>query len=136
MGEIMLKGIFNFWDSLRLKFKSNKEAKKYAGNDKPLTPDAAKAKATANKEPYIAVLQTHVNPDNVRNGFFELDWNEFFVLQLTNAGYQGTSEEDIVNQWFQELCKGIADEEDISMDNRPMGYINVKPIAGGKAEVS
>jgi hypothetical protein len=132
MGEIMLK----FWNNLKLKFKIRKEARKYSRDEKPLTPAETKIRATENKEPYIAVLQTHVNPENVRNGFFELDWNEYFVLQLKEAGYQGTSEEDIVNQWFQELCKGIADEDGISMDQRPVGYINVKPIAGGKSEVS
>ena len=36
--------------------------------------------ATEKKEPWVAVLDTHVNPDNIRNGFFELDWNEYFVL--------------------------------------------------------
>jgi hypothetical protein len=36
--------------------------------------------ATEKKEPWVAVLDTHVNKDNIRNGFFELDWNEFFVL--------------------------------------------------------
>lgn len=128
--------IKEFWNKIKLSITGNREAKKYVNDSKLLTPAEAKAKATANKEPYIAVLQTHVNPDNVRNGFFELDWNEYFVLQLKQSGYQGTTEEDIVNQWFQELCKGIADEDGISMDQRPMGYINVKPIAGGKSEVS
>jgi len=42
--------------------------------------------ATEKKEPWIAVLDTHVNKDNIRNGFFELDWNEYFVLQLREAG--------------------------------------------------
>ena len=43
---------------------------------------SAKEIATANKQPWVAVLDTHVNKDNIRNGFFELDWNEYFVLQL------------------------------------------------------
>jgi hypothetical protein len=32
-------------------------------------------------------LDTHVNKENVRNGFFELDWNDEFVVQLKQAGY-------------------------------------------------
>ena len=63
-----------------------------------------KERATEAKEPWVAVLDTHVNKDNVRNGFFELDWNEYFVLQLKQAGYKGDSEEEIVDGWFQELC--------------------------------
>ena len=42
----------------------------------------AKEIATEKKEPWVAVMDTHVNKDNIRNGFFELDWNEYFVLQL------------------------------------------------------
>jgi hypothetical protein len=132
MGQMILK----FWKSFRDKIRQRQEAKKYIEMEKSQDPKVAKELATAKKEPYIVVLQTHVNPENVRNGFFELDWNEYFVLQLTKAGYQGVNEEEIVNQWFQDLCKGIADEEDISMEQRPMGYINVKPLAGGKSEVS
>ena len=47
--------------------------------------------ATEKKEPWVAVLETHVNKDNVRNGFFELDWNEYFVVQLRGAGYTGAT---------------------------------------------
>ena len=135
MGQIMFN-IVKIWTSFKDTLRKNSEAKKYQTVEKPQTSKDAKELATANKEPYIVVLNTHVNPENVRNGFFELDWNEFFVLQLTNFGYQGTTEEEIVNAWFQDLCRGIADEEGISMDQRPMGYINVKPLTGGKSEVS
>ena len=34
-----------------------------------------KQEATKKGEPWVAVLDTQVNPDNIRNGFFELDWN-------------------------------------------------------------
>ena len=44
-----------------------------------LTP---KDRATRKKEPWVGVLNTHVNKENIRNGFFELDWNEYFVLKL------------------------------------------------------
>lgn len=92
--------------------------------------------ATQNKEPWVAVLNTHVNKENIRNGFFELDWNEYFVLQLRSAGYRGESDEDIVNQWFTELCKNVAAEEGIDMSRRGTGYINVNNIGNGRSEVS
>ena len=41
-----------------------------------------KDRATKLKEPWVGVLNTHVNKDNIRNGFFELDWNDQFVLKL------------------------------------------------------
>jgi len=45
-----------------------------------------KERATRKKEPWVGVLETHVNKDNVRNGFFELDWNDLFVLKLKQEG--------------------------------------------------
>lgn len=107
----------------------------------PKVPKAKKQKtakeiATEKKEPWVAVLDTHVNKDNIRNGFFELDWNEYFVLQLKSNGYQGDTEESIVDQWFQDLCRNIGSESDINMDRRGSGYINVNNLGNGKSEVS
>ena len=98
-----------------------------------LTP---KERATENKEPYIEVMDTHVNKENVRNGFFELDWNEYFVLQLRSAGYTGESDEAIVDKWFQELCRGVGAEEGIDMERRGSGFVNVNNLGNGKVEVS
>ena len=97
-----------------------------------------KERATAKGEPYVAVLDTKVNPDNVRNGFFELDWNDLFVLQLKQAGYgfDGDADEEIVDRWFRGLCKDVANEEGIDMTDRGAGYINVRKLTEGKSEVS
>ena len=97
-----------------------------------------KERATAKGEPYISVLETHVNKDNLRNGFFELDWNDQFVLQLKQEGYgfDGDPDEEIVDRWFRTLCKDIGNEEGVDMTDRGAGYINVKKIAEGRSEVS
>jgi len=95
-----------------------------------------KEAATKRGEPWVAVLDTHVNKDNIRNGFFELDWNEFFVLQLRSNGFQGETEEAVVDQWFQELCRNIGSEADINMDRRGSGFINVNNLGNGKSEIS
>jgi len=97
-----------------------------------LTP---KELATERKEPWVAVLDTHVNKDNLRNGFFELDWNEYFVLQLTEAGYRGTTEEEIVDAWFTELCKNVGDAAGVNMDRRGSGYINRALRDDGRTEI-
>jgi|TARA_B100001939_G_C16788180_1_gene550117 hypothetical protein len=98
----------------------------------------AKAKATKEKKPYIEVLETKLDPKNPRNGFFELDWNEYFVKDLRLAGYQGDSEEEIVDAWFKELCGNIAKEQGVATPESPMGagFINTKNIGDGKSEVS
>jgi hypothetical protein len=96
-----------------------------------------KERATAQGIPYVAVLDTHVNKDNIRNGFFELDWNDEFLLQLKQAGYgyDGDPAEEIVDRWFRELCSNVLDEQGIE-GQRFGGYINVVPISKGKSEVS
>ncbi len=73
-----------------------------------------KERATRKKEPWVGVLNTHVNKDNIRNGFFELDWNEHFVLQLKQEGYgaDGDKEEEIVDRWFRELCANVVVDGD------------------------
>mgnify|MGYP001576405878 FL=1 len=97
--------------------------------------DAEKDLATKNKQPWVAVLDTQVNPDNIRNGFFELDWNNEFIEQLLDAGYQGESNEEIVDQWFQTLIRQMLGEEGQD-PTTAAGYINVVPIDKGKSEVS
>ena len=98
-----------------------------------LTP---KERATAKGEPWVAVLDTHVNKENVRNGFFELDWNDEFVLQLKQAGYgfDGDPDEEIVDRWFRDLASNML-VEDGQSPNRGAGYINISRLPNGKAQV-
>jgi hypothetical protein len=107
-----------------------------AKEEERLSKLSPKEMATEKKEPWVAVLDTHVNKDNIRNGFFELDWNEYFVLQLKEAGYQGDTEEAVVDQWFQELCRGVGAEASVNMDRRGSGYINVNNLGDGRTEIS
>lgn len=95
-----------------------------------------KERATEAKEPWVAVLETHVNKDNLRNGFFELDWNEYFVLQLRTAGYVGDTEEAVVDEWFSELCRNLGAEEGVDMSRRGAGYVNRALRDDGRSEVS
>ena len=73
-----------------------------------------KERASRRKEPWVGVLNTHVNQENVRNGFFELDWNDHFVLKLKQEGYgtDGDKEEEIVDRWFRELCANVVVDGD------------------------
>ncbi len=75
---------------------------------------SAKERANRLKEPWVGVLNTHVNSDNIRNGFFELDWNEHFVLKLKQEGYgaDGDPDEEIVDRWFRELCANVVVDGD------------------------
>ena len=94
-----------------------------------------KDQATAEGKPWVGVLDTQVNPENIKNGFFELDWNNEFIEQLVDAGYSGETNEEIVNGWFRTIAIQILEEEGLDTQ-REIGYINVKPIDKDKSEVS
>ena len=97
--------------------------------------DTEKEEATKKGEPWVAVLDTQVNPDNIRNGFFELDWNNEFIEQLIDAGYSGETNEQIVDAWFRTIVSQMLEEEGQD-PKRDAGYINVVPIDKGKSEIS
>ena len=69
--------------------------------------------ATAKGEPWVGVLKTHINKEDIRNGFFELDWNDYFIAELRAYGYgeEGDDPEFIVDRWFKELCANVVSEE-------------------------
>ena len=96
-----------------------------------------KAAATKRREPWVNVLDMQVNEENIRNGFFELDWNEYFIKELIVNGYgtEADPEEEIVDRWFKDIIFNMLQEEGLDT-NRNAGYINVVPIDKGKSEVS
>lgn len=94
-----------------------------------------KEEASAKGEPWVAVLDTQVNPENIKNGFFEIDWNNEFIEQLLDAGYKGETNEQIVDAWFRTIVTQMLDEEGLDTD-REIGYINVVPIDKGRSSVS
>ena len=96
-----------------------------------------KAYYTKKKESWVNVLDMKINKDNIRNGFFELDWNEYFIEELMKNGYgfENDPEEEIVDRWFKEIVYNMLQDEGMDTD-RGAGYINVVPIDKGKSEVS
>jgi hypothetical protein len=95
------------------KYLAEEETKK-AAEEAELAKLSPKERANRKKESWVGVLETHVNKDNVRNGFFELDWNDHFVLKLKQEGYgaDGDPDEEIVDRWFRELCANVVIDGD------------------------
>ena len=104
-------------------------------NERRAILEREKQEATENNEPWVAVLDTQINPDNIKNGFFELDWNNQFIEELLDAGYSGETNEQIVDSWFRTIAMQILGDEGLETA-REMGYINVVPIDKTKSEVS
>ena len=97
--------------------------------------------ADANGEPWVSVLSVELDPTNIGNGAFELDWNEKFITNLARAGYKGKTDSDMVDQWFSDVCRNVLAENyeqweaNQPMDSRPR-VIDRKDIGDGRTEVS
>ena len=124
-----------WWNKLVRDKKVEEEEVKTAEELRREALETEKAAATKAGQPWVAVLDTQVNPDNIRNGFFELDWNNEFIEQLLDAGYKGETNEQIIDQWFRTIVIQMLEEEGQTTE-REMGYVNVTPIDKGKSSVS
>jgi hypothetical protein len=132
-----IRKLFGIDKLLEEKAKAQEETKK-AQEAEETAKMSPKERATRRGEPWVSVLDTHVNKDNIRNGFFELDWNPEFIVQLKQAGYgfDGDPEEEIVDRWFRDLARNMLAESGVADPARhAAGYINVSKIGNGKAEV-
>jgi hypothetical protein len=103
-------------------------------------PKTAKEIATEKGEPWVDVLSMDVDPENLHQGAFELDWNDKFVANLIRAGYQmkpDDKDSDIVDRWFQNVCRNVVletwEQEQAMNGNR---IIRSKDIGDGRSEVS
>ena len=91
--------------------------------------------ANIDDEPWVKVINVSMtDPKDPSTGFFELDWNDEFVNMLKQSGYEGASEEEIVDRWFQTLCKTIGNEQGI--DINASGHVKMTRRDDGKTEVS
>ena len=110
-----------------------------------------KEKATAAGEPYIAILKIDIDPNNINNGQFELDFNDKFLLNLIKSGYKIKEEDkdtDIVDRWFAQVCRGVVmemyEQEQADPEKRDLQpltpgderVINRKPLGDGRSEIS
>ena len=102
-------GIFDRWIKTK-----KKPVEKPVAAEKPKAPTkSAKELATAGGEPYVAIVSMDIDPNNLHQGAFELDWNEIFVARLVKAGYMlkpTDTDADIVDRWFQNVCRHVVME--------------------------
>jgi hypothetical protein len=97
--------------------------------------------ADAKGEPWVSVVAVELDPDNIGNGAFELDWNDKFITNLARAGFKGKTDADLVDQWFADVCRNVVAENFEQWEaNQPMGdrprVINRRDLGDGKTEVS
>jgi len=124
------------------------EAKKEKKPRKPRVKKEAstiseKERATKAGEPYISIVRMDIDPNDVNNGSFELDWNSKFVANLARAGFQmkpNEPESDIVDRWFQTVCRNVAlevyEQQQADPTNRDMRNVVTRDLGNGRTEVS
>jgi hypothetical protein len=98
-----------------------------------------KAVANIKKEPYITVLDSQFDPkEGIEGLFFEFDWNDQWIALLQSHGYNGVTEDDIVKQWFEALCRSVI-HENMQADSVPFNsgrVINQVRQENGRSDYS
>jgi hypothetical protein len=98
--------------------------------------------ATEHGEPYVAILSMEIDPENMQQGAFELDWNDKFVSNLVRAGYQMTAKDtdaDIVDRWFTAVCRNVVletFEQYEAMNPERDRVVKTRDLGDGRSEVS
>jgi hypothetical protein len=139
---------YNFEDKVHKMFDFlKKKVKEEHKENKPKVKakhKSAKEQATEAGEPYISVISVELDPDDVGNGAFELDWNEVFVARLVKAGYMQKRDDTdaaIVDRWFQSVCRNILNENFEQWEaNQPIDAqprrVDRNDLGNGRAEIS
>ena len=121
-------------------FKKKKPAKVETPKEPKAPKKSEKELATERGEPWVGILSMDIDPENLHQGAFELDWNDKFVANLIRAGYQGKptdTDAEIVDRWFQAVCRNIANEEYEQYAADPENrMISRRNLGGGRYEAS
>lgn len=100
---------------------------------------SAKQLATERGEPYINIVSMDIDPDNIGNGAFELDWNDKFVADLIRHGYQQDprdTDADIVDRWFTAVCRNVVLETYEQYEAMNQRVVKSRDVGDGRSEVS
>lgn len=122
--------------------KAKREAKRAEEAAKNAAKRTAKDIATEKGEPWVDIVSVELDPDNIGNGAFELDWNDKFLASLVRAGYQfkpDESEAVIVDRWFQDVCRNVLAENFEQWEaNQVSGSrrVETEDLGNGKTSVS
>jgi hypothetical protein len=121
--------------------KNKKNTQATTKSDKPVRKKTPKEIAAEQGEPYVAIVSMDINPENLHEGAFELDWNDKFIANLVRAGYQmqpNEADDVIVDRWFQNVCRHVVMEtweQEEAIKNSGI-YVKTRDIGDGRSEVS
>jgi hypothetical protein len=127
-------GIFDRFKKKAPEVKVDPKPKKVTKTEKEI--------ATEKGEPWVTILSMDVDPENMQNGAFELDWNDKFVANLVRAGYQmdpKDTDADVVDRWFTAVCRNVVletYEQYEAMNPERDRVVKTRNIGDGRSEVS
>jgi hypothetical protein len=119
-----------------------KKKKPEVKQETPKSKKSAKDLANERGEPYVVILSMEIDPENMQNGSFELDWNDKFVANLVRAGYQMNAKDtdaDIVDRWFTAVCRNVVletFEQYEAMNPERDRIIKSRNLGDGRSEIS
>lgn len=131
------------FDAIRKRLARKKPAESTPKAPPAATPKQKSAKelATERGEPWVEILSMDIDPNNLHQGSFELDWNEIFVARLVKAGYMlkpTDTDAEVVDRWFQNVCRHVVMEtweQEEAIRNSGI-YVQSRDIGDGRSEVS
>ncbi len=132
----MISDFISAWKEAR----SKKQKKEVNESSKKLTAaqKEEKDRLTLMREPWVGIVDIELDPNDLGSGAIELDWNSIFVARLVKAGFPGRTDKEIVDNWFTQLCSGVAagTYEDEMADPDKRRIVQKRQLENGKTEVS
>jgi hypothetical protein len=62
-------------------------------------------KAEIEQEPWVDIIDHGFDPEQMINGFYmSFAWNSHWIDLLRRHGYNGKTEEEIIDQWYTDVC--------------------------------
>lgn len=69
-----------------------------------------KSVADLRGEPWVSMPDIRWDPNDPSRSYFELDYNDHFVMFLRENRYTGTTSEEVVEKWLNDVCRSVGQE--------------------------
>lgn len=93
--------------------------------------------STLDKEPWV-YIEFIPDTENPEGGAFDWDYNEFYIEALKEKGYVGTTDDEIMEDYLNNICRYVAIDEYEGIGNfdEMVGHINEASESYKKARTS
>jgi hypothetical protein len=79
--------------------------------------DGEKKIANLLHEPWVSIVEEGLDPNAGPSGFyFVFDWNEEWIALLRQHGYEGGTDDELMEKWFTDVCRNEV------MNSQPVAF--------------